>query len=185
MSNFFTRQGDDGTTGFLGNKRISKSDARIDALGSLDEASAALGMVRASCSDSEIRDLIVEVQRDLYKIMAEVASSAELQAKFHTLGDERIDWLEKHADHFSSQIEIPKEFIIPGGTPSAAVISFARTVIRRAERRLVELDSEGESVNSLLLKYLNRLSSLCFILEVYESKNKGIQPSLCKEDIDN
>ena len=177
MSNFFTRKGDDGTTSFLGSGRISKSDARIEALGSLDEASAALGIVRACDIDHDIQNLILEIQRDLSIIMTEVASSAENQAKFENLEEDRITWLEMHADHYSSQIEIPKEFIFPGDTPSSASISFARTVVRRAERRLVDMDSSCEKVNPHLLQYLNRLSSLCFIMELFESEREGDKQS--------
>ena len=178
MSNFFTRKGDDGTTSFLGRGRISKSDPRIEALGNLDEASAALGIVRASIINPDIQDLILETQRDLSKIMAEVASSAENLEKFQSLDGNRITWLEKHTDHYSSQVEIPKEFILPGDTPSSAAISFARTVVRRAERRLVNMDSRGEKVNPILLQYLNRLSSLCFVLELFESEKEEDKPSL-------
>jgi cob(I)alamin adenosyltransferase len=177
MSNFFTRKGDDGTTSFLGSGRISKSDPRIEALGSLDEASAALGIVRACGVDPEIQGLILEIQRDLSKIMAEVASSAENRGKFQSLGEDQITWLEKMANHYSSQIEIPKEFVLPGETPTAAAISFARTVVRKAERRLVDMDSSGEKVNPLLLQYLNRLSSLCFILELFEPESEGDKQS--------
>jgi cob(I)alamin adenosyltransferase len=180
MPNFFTRKGDDGTTGFLGNGRVSKSDALIETLGCLDEASAALGIVRAGDADPDAQKMILEIQRDLYKIMAEVAASAENKEKFQKLDDTRVAWLEGCIDHFSSMVEIPKEFILPGETPSAAAVSFARTVVRRAERRLVGLDSNPDKINPILLQYLNRLSSFCFVLELFESNRSGNKPTYSK-----
>jgi cob(I)alamin adenosyltransferase len=182
MSNFFTRKGDDGTTGFLGKGRVTKSDTRIEALGELDEASAALGIVRAADVDPKIKEMVLEIQRDLYKIMAEVAASGENQEAFRKLTDLRINWLEQQIDYFSSKTKIPKEFILPGETPSAAAVSFARTVVRRAERRLVQLDTVGEKVNPHLLQYINRLSSLCFVVELFETNREGNEPTFSKGD---
>ncbi|MFC2028743.1 cob(I)yrinic acid a,c-diamide adenosyltransferase [Chloroflexota bacterium] len=180
MPNFFTRKGDDGTTGVLGGDRISKDDPRIEALGSLDEASAALGVARSATADPGIKGLIMDIQRDLYMIMTEVAATGEKKNSFKNLEEKRLSWLEEIIETFSSNIEIPKEFILPGDNPSAAAISLARTVIRRAERRMVELASTGQRFNTLVLRYLNRLSSLCFILELVESNRDGNKPTLSK-----
>jgi len=182
MSNFFTRKGDDGTTGFLGKGRISKSDVRIETLGSLDEVSAVLGIVRAGEIDLKIKEMIKEIQRDLYKIMTEVAAAEENQEGFRNLAEDRIAWLEEQVEYFSSRTEIPREFILPGETPAAAAVSFARTVVRRAERRLVELNSTSGNVNPLILQYLNRLSSLCFVVELFETSQGGKKPTFSKGD---
>lgn len=180
MSNFFTRKGDDGSTGFLGSGRVSKSDARIETLGCLDEASAAFGIVRASDINPETKIMVMDIQRDLYKIMAEVAASEENKETFQKLGADRVSWLEECIEHFSAMIEIPKEFILPGETPSAAAVSFTRTVVRRAERRLVALNSDSEKINPSLIQYLNRLSSFCFVVELFESNKDGNKPSYSK-----
>jgi len=180
MPKFYTRTGDDGTTGWLGEGRLLKTDIRIETLGSLDEASAALGLARASCQESRIQKLIQEVQRDLYKIMAEVASSPENREKFSSLDATRITWLESQVDVFTSITQVPKEFVLPGDTPSGAAFSLARTIVRRTERRLAQLQEREEDRNAYLLQYLNRLSSLCFILELYENQSSGNPSTFAK-----
>jgi cob(I)alamin adenosyltransferase len=180
MPTFFTRTGDDGKTGWLGEGRISKAHPRIETLGSLDEASATLGLARASCQDSRIRELILAVQRDIYHMMAEVAAAPENLERFRTLDAKRVTWLESQVEVFTSIIQVPKEFILPGDTPCGAAFSLARTIVRRAERRLVELQEQEEINNPSLLQYLNRLSSLCFILELYETQSAGNPSTLAK-----
>ncbi len=183
MPTFYTRTGDDGTTGWLGEGRISKADLRIETLGSLDEASAALGFARASCQETRIRKIIQTIQRDLYKMMAEVAASPENKERFRSLDANSISWLESQADAFTSITQIPKEFVLPGDTPSGAAISLARTIVRRSERRLAQLQEEEEENNPILLQYLNRLSSLCFILELYENQAAGNPSTFAKGDL--
>ena len=183
MPKFYTRTGDDGTTGWLGEGRISKADLRIETLGSLDEASAAFGLARASCQEPETKELIQSIQRDLYKMMAEVAASPENKENFRSLDVTNITWLESQADAFSSRIQIPKEFILPGDTPSGAAISLARTIVRRSERRLAQLQEEEGDKYPLLLQYLNRLSSLCFILELYENQTAGNPSTFAKGEL--
>lgn len=180
MSSFFTRKGDDGRTGLLGKSRVSKADPRIETLGSLDEASAALGLARAASQHSHINEIIQIIQHDLHDLMAEIASEPENTQKFQALEDDRVTWLETQCDEFSKFIQIPKEFILPGDTLSSAAFSLARTSVRRAERRLTELNEMGFSKNDLLLKYINRLSSLCFILELYEIQSTGESSTLTK-----
>lgn len=182
MPKFYTRTGDDGTTGWLGEGRISKTDLRIETLGNLDEASAALGLARASCQDTRIQQLIQTVQRDLYKIMAEVAASPENKEKFRSLDETRITWLETQVDAYTSIAQVPKEFVLPGDTPSGAALSLARTIVRRSERRLAQLQESEEEKNPVLLQYLNRLSSLCFILELYENQSTGNPSTFAKGD---
>ncbi|HBG74434.1 MAG: ATP:cob(I)alamin adenosyltransferase [Chloroflexi bacterium GWB2_49_20] len=180
MPTFFTRTGDDGKTGWLGEGRISKTHPRIETLGSLDEATAALGLVRASCQDSRIRELILVVQRDLYHMMTEVAAAPGNTERFQNLDETRVTWLETQVEVFTSIVQVPQEFILPGDTPSGAAFSLARTIVRRAERRLAELQEQEEIRNPILLHYLNRLSSLCFILELYEIQSVGNPATLAK-----
>jgi cob(I)alamin adenosyltransferase len=178
---FYTAKGDDGTTGLLGEGRVPKYHARMEALGALDEASAALGVARAQVNASETPPILIEVQRDLYKIMAEVAATPANAGRFRTIDKARVHWLEDQTGMISQNVEIPKEFILPGDTPGGAALSLGRAIVRRAERRVVALFDEGEIANPELQRYLNRLSSLCFLLELLENKSAGQNTSLARE----
>jgi len=180
MSPLFTRTGDDGTTGLLGDGRLPKSHPRLEALGTLDEASAALGLARSLCQAEQTGPLLVGVQRDLYALMAEVAATPENAAQFRSLDSGRVQWLESQAEAISALVPLPDEFILPGDSPGAAAMSLARTIVRRAERRLAGLLETGEIKNQILLQYLNRLSSLCFALELLENQQAGKKTSLAK-----
>jgi cob(I)alamin adenosyltransferase len=177
----YTRTGDDGTTGLLGEDRVSKDHPRIEALGALDEASAVLGLARASCLAPQTPPILRKVQRDLYRLMAEVAATPENADKFQAIDAASVTWLEKQADAINRLVDLPKEFILPGDTPSGAALSLARAVIRRAERRVTELFTLEELDNPELLRYINRLSSLCFVLELLENQTAGKSTSLAKE----
>jgi cob(I)alamin adenosyltransferase len=181
MSPLFTRSGDDGTTGLLGEGRLPKSHPRIETLGTLDEASAALGLARSLCKAEQTGPLLVEAQRDLYALMAEVAATPENAAQFRTLDSGRVQWLASQAEAISAVVPMPDEFILPGDSPGAAALSLARTIVRRAERRLAGLLDQGEIENHVLLQYLNRLSSLCFALELLENQAAGIKTTLVKQ----
>lgn len=176
---FYTRKGDDGTTGLLGEGRVAKYDARIEALGTLDESTAALGVARASARDARSAPLLLEAQRDLYRLMAEAASTPENATRFH-FDAQRVDWLEEQIESLSQTVETPKEFIVPGDSAAGAALSLARAVVRRAERRVVELFDAGEIKNPDLQKYLNRLSSLLFVLELIENQSAGKETTKAK-----
>ena len=177
---FYTSKGDDGTTNILGEGRVAKYHARIEAVGTLDESTAALGLARAQVLDSRSSGILLEVQRDLYKLMAEVAATPENAEKFHFIDAARVTWLEEQTDALSKVVEMPKEFILPGDSLAGAALSLARTIVRRAERRVVELFDGGEITNHDLQRYLNRLSSLCFVLELLENKAAGHKTTLAK-----
>jgi len=181
MSPLFTRTGDDGTTGLLGEGRLPKSHPRIETLGTLDEASAALGLARSLCKAEQTGPLLVEAQRDLYALMAEVAATPENAAQFRTLDSGRVQWLASQAEAISAVVPMPDEFILPGDSPGAAALSLARTIVRRAERRLAGLLETGEIENQVLLQYMNRLSSMCFVLELLENQAAGIKTTLVKQ----
>lgn len=177
---FYTATGDDGTTNLLGNGRVPKYHARIEAVGALDEASAALGLARSQCSAPQTAPVLLEAQRDLYRLMAEVAATPENAHLFHFIDTERVGWIEKQTDELSTMVEMPKQFILPGDSLGGAALSLARAVVRRAERRVVSLFDDEEVVNADLQRYLNRLSSLCFVLELLENQYAGKQTSLAK-----
>jgi cob(I)alamin adenosyltransferase len=180
MTKFYTQTGDDGFTGRLGKGRLPKNDPLIEAIGTIDEATAALGFARSQTSQSESKKIILEVQRDLYHIMAEVSATEKTADQFRVIDEARLAWLEATVDRISSTVETPKEFILPGDTLAGGAMSLARTIVRRAERRVAELYFAKAFNNSNILPYMNRLSSLCFILELKENQAAGI--TLAKED---
>jgi len=184
MPSFYTRKGDDGYTGLLGNQRVPKSDLRLEILGTLDEATAALGMARAQCQAPESGDLLIAIQRNLYALMAEVAATPENAVKFRQIGERQVKWLEDQITWIADRVDdIPSEFILPGDTYPGAVIDLSRTIVRRAERRLAELYRESLPSNPDLLRYLNRLSSFLYVLELFENQAAGRQhPTLAKSE---
>lgn len=181
MPPFYTRNGDQGKTGVLGEERLDKFHPVVETLGSLDEASAALGFARSLSSLEGTRSLLVTVQRDLYSLMSEVAAAPGNASGFRVINQDRLHWLESRVDAISTRLQSPGEFILPGDTTAGAALDLARTSVRRAERRLAELTSMGNVENPLLLPYLNRLSSLCFVLELEENQNAGRLTTLAKE----
>ena len=178
---FYTRTGDDGTTGLLGEGRVPKTHPRIEALGALDESTATLGWARAHARDPRSERILLEAQRDLYKLMAEVAATPDQVEQFHFIDAARVDWIESQIDALTATVSMPREFILPGDSPGGAALSMARAVIRRAERRLVELAETKEISNPEPGRYLNRLSSLCFVLELVENAAAGKDTTLAKE----
>lgn len=169
MTDFYTRTGDDGTSGLLGRERVPKDHPRLEAVGSIDEANAALGVARAFCGQAKTNGTLLTIQRDLYNMMAEVAATPENAARFRTIDAHRVAWLETEMDWVGDKIEIPKDFIVPGDSKVGAYLDLARTIVRRAERRVSTLVHKGELENPQILPYLNRLSSLCFIFELWET----------------
>ena len=154
---------------------------RMEAIGTLDESSASLGLARAAARDAHSGPLLLEAQRDLYRLMAEVAATPENEGQFH-FDARRVDWLEEQTDVLSKIVEMPKEFIVPGDSAAGAALSVARTVVRRAERRVVELFDKKEITNPALQQYLNRLSSLLFALELLENRAAGKGTTLAREN---
>ena len=177
---FYTSKGDDGTTGLLGEGRVPKYHARMEALGALDEASAALGTARAQAGKEDSASVIIQAQRDLYKLMAEVAATPENAERFRSIGPENVQWLEQQTDRLGRTVQAAREFILPGDTAAGAALSLARAIVRRAERRVVALFDAGGIGNEHLQRYLNRLSSLCFVLELVENQAAGKATSLAK-----
>jgi cob(I)alamin adenosyltransferase len=182
MSDYYTRTGDEGFTGLLGEGRIPKYHLRMEAVGTVDEATAALGVARAACRTEQARTTLLVAQRDLYHLMAELSATPQTAARFRVIDAERVNWLEQQADSLGTQVNMPREFIIPGDTPAGAALDLGRAIVRRAERLLAQLLHNLEIENPELLRYLNRLSSLCFVLELYENQAAGQDsPTLAKE----
>jgi cob(I)alamin adenosyltransferase len=181
MPSFYTRTGDDGYTGLLGEGRVPKYDLRPETLGTLDEATAALGLARALSTMPETQNLLLQIQRHLYGLMGEAAATPENVEKFRVIDASHVRWLEQQTEALSQVVEIPRQFIVPGDTHLGAVLDLARTVVRRAERRMADLIHRGDVSNRDLLSYLNRLSSLLFVLELHEIQAAGkSNPTLAK-----
>ncbi len=184
MTRFYTRTGDNGTTGILGEGRVKKFDLRMEALGTLDELSAALGMLRSLLTEPACREDIIAIQKRLYELMAEVAASPENAEKFHKITRGTITDLENMIDEYSRGMNVPQGFIIPGETQVSAAADLARTIARRAERRTAELLDRGDVSNTDLLVYLNRLSSLLYVMEIKLVQEAGKENPLAAQEKD-
>jgi cob(I)alamin adenosyltransferase len=170
MSKFYTSSGDQGITGTLGKQRIPKNDPRIRAVGAVDEASESLGFARALSKNSELNEIVKEIQLDLYQIMSQLVLEKSDPEKYPDLENSRLDWLEKIISNFENEISIPEGFIVPGDSLPSAAFGLARTIVRRAEREVVQLMNADLLFSAVALPYLNRLSSLCYVLELLTSE---------------
>ncbi len=180
MVKIYTRGGDDGTTGLWYGGRVSKSDARPEAYGSVDEAASALGMCRAVVTaDPELHTDILRLQTELFVAGAELATAPEaagrLEAGISKVTSEMVERLEADIDRYMERVDLPPKFVIPGGTELSARLDVARTALRRAERRVVELQLAGELQDETVLRYLNRASDAVFAMARYADEE---QPEL-------
>lgn len=180
MKKFFTGKGDDGTTGLLGDSRVKKNDLRMEVLGSLDELSAFLGFAR-SLDQAAFDGAIKQIQVQIYGMMAELAATKENQLTYRKITDNSINELENKISQISSEVNNIDGFILPGDSQLAASLSIARTVCRRCERRVVELFDKKVFDNENIIKYLNRLSSLLYVMEVFEASKGQGTPTPAKE----
>jgi cob(I)alamin adenosyltransferase len=164
----YTRTGDDGTTGLLYGSRVSKADPATEAYGSVDEAVAALGVARALAEDPEASALILRLQRELFVAGADLATNPRERGKLtpgvSLVTSGMVKALEGLIDRIVEDRPLPQEFIVPGANPVSAALDVARTAVRRAERRSVELRESGGTATDDVLHYLNRLSDLLFVL---------------------
>jgi cob(I)alamin adenosyltransferase len=169
MTKYYSNTGDKGSTSLLGETRVPKSHPRIRAVGAIDEASANLGFSRSTLNDEDLNQTIQTIQLDLYRIMSQIVLEKPDPDKFPDLPIERVSWLEEMIEKYQTDLQDPKGFILPGDNPGSASLSITRTVVRRAEREVVDLEQSGLFFSKTALPYLNRLSSLCFVLELYTS----------------
>jgi cob(I)alamin adenosyltransferase len=168
MAKVTTGTGDTGYTGLLGEQRVPKYDPRPDTFGTVDEATSALGLARAMTNDPKVKDITYQIQQELYLLMGELATTPENYEKMELrMTIEYVQRLEQVEEQLKREVEIPNKFIIPGDTPDGAALDLARTIIRRAERMAVKLLHNGVIQNSEVVRYLNRLSDLIFILARY------------------
>jgi cob(I)alamin adenosyltransferase len=153
-----TGRGDDGTTTLLGSGRMSKNDPRIIILGDVDEASSFLGLARAEAKGADVSELLLGLQRLLYRVMGDVA----MQGEENVVGEGDLAYVDGALEEWRQKTEIPKEFVVPGETRLGALLDVARSVVRRAERSLVAAGYDRE--HPLALKVVNRLSDLLFVV---------------------
>jgi len=175
LNRIYTRTGDDGTTSLGNGERRKKYDLRIDAYGTLDEVNAAIGLARLhSRANPRLDAALSRVQNDLFDVEAELCLSEKGPGGARmTVTDAQVGWIEQEIDALNGDLEPLRSFVLPGGTPAAAYLHLARTVCRRAERLMVELnDQSSEGVSAPALKYVNRLSDFLFVASRY-ANDKG------------
>lgn len=163
----YTKTGDDGETGLFGGARVSKTDARVEALGAIDELNAALGVASAHSEIHEVKRILRRVQGELFALGAEVALTPGARPRdgAPVVSDENVNELERDIDGVEAGLPPLKSFILPGGSRAGAELHLARTICRRAERRLLVVSPK----NAVGLRYLNRLSDLLFMLARFEN----------------
>ena len=184
----YTKKGDDGTTGLWYGGRVEKNGLRTDAYGTLDETCSALGVARALCGtdQGELAGDILALQNELFVAGAELATAPEaaerLEDGISRITAEMTDALDEEIDKYMARVDLPPQFVIPGGTQLSAQLDVARTIIRRAERKVVSIQQAGELASPEILRFLNRASDLCFAMardadvddpSLFEGRRKG------------
>ncbi len=168
----FNKKGDGGETSLLFNARVSKDSLCCEAYGTLDEAVSCLGVARNAVSKEQTRNVILRIQKELFLIGAELAARPEdhnqFAQHFQAVNEEMVSQIEKTIEDIESSINLPKSFVIPGGNTGSGLLDLSRSIIRRAERRVVTMKRNKMVYNEEILHYLNRLADLLYILARYE-----------------
>lgn len=179
LDKIYTRTGDEGKTSLGDGTRLPKYHVRVEAYGSIDEANSAIGIAILHVEDFAVRDLLQHIQNDLFDVGADLCrpastrSDAQAERGELRVNEQQVLWLEETIDQFNASLSPLTSFVLPGGSHASAHLHHARTVTRRAERRVVEL-ADQVKVNSAAIKYVNRLSDLLFVLARYLN-DKGLQ----------
>lgn len=171
ITRVYTKTGDEGKTSLVDGSRVAKDDLRVAAYGDVDELNSVLGLVRAWNEEEQIGILIKQLQNDLFTVGADLATPADTSVP--RVSEEQVEKLERIIDELLKELEPLKEFILPSGTQVGAGLHLARTVARRAERTVVALNCR-EQINAQVLRYLNRLSDLLFVLARAANDRAGI-----------
>ena len=180
LTRIYTKTGDDGTTSLGDMSRASKNDPRLEAYATVDEANSSIGVVLAmgDIKDEDIKKLLIRIQNDLFDVGADLCTPVVDNPASEPLRvlESQIDYLENQIDHFNESLQPLRSFVLPSGTPAAALMHVARTVTRRAERTTWQaIHAFGGGVNPITAKYLNRLSDLLFVLARFVNKDEGDQ----------
>ncbi|HCG91787.1 MAG TPA: cob(I)yrinic acid a,c-diamide adenosyltransferase [Dehalococcoidia bacterium] len=175
----YSKYGDSGETSLLYGGRISKNNEHTEAYGITDEAVSAMGLARALSNDTDVKDLLRDLQKELFIVAAELATDPEKYDLFHKyftpITEEMVEHLESSIDDLETKCEMPKVFILPGGSPASSAIDLARSIIRTSERRVVRLSEIGKLTNPLIVSYLNRLGDLLFVLARYQDRDLPLE----------
>ena len=172
-----TKTGDKGETSLMYGRRLSKADPRVDAYGCVDELSAALGLARSIATDNFLSDQILAAQRDLILVMGELATAPPDHQRYAKDGfefttTEMVDRITSVVFDLEKDKSLyPKDWVVPGATPVSAALDLARTTCRRAERHITGFSTAEKNFNPEILRYLNRLSDLCWVLARYAEKH--------------
>lgn len=180
----YTKTGDKGKTSLFGGKRVLKDSIRIEAIGNVDELNASIGLVAPVSNNKKTRPILTSIQNTLFDIGAEIANPLSIgkkTKKVFKLEQGKVNELEIIIDQVDSKLKPLSNFILPGGTESASRLHFARSIARRAERKIIQL-SKREKINSNIISYLNRLSDLLFVLARNENKTAKIQDRLWEKN---
>lgn len=173
----YTKKGDEGTTGLLYGGRVPKDDPRTEVYGTIDETVSALGIARAGGLGERVEPIVVRLQRELFVVGAQLATSEQnqtkLQAGVSKVTPAMTDRIEADIDALAAEHPLPNEFILPGETPGSAGLDLARSTVRRAERQAVRMHRAGVVADPEILRYLNRVSDLLFVLARYEEAEAG------------
>ena len=185
MAKVYTRRGDAGETGLLFGGRVSKDDPRCEAYGTVDAAVSAMGLARALCENAWVKEVLLEVQKEMFTVGAELATDpseyGRLRARFSVVTAEMVSRLEGLIDEVDGQIDLPSAFIVPGGSGGSGALDLARSLVRSSERRVVALQGQRMEPKPEVLRYLNRLSDLLFMLARLEDKDLSFELSSAQE----
>ena len=170
----YTGTGDNGTTGLIKGNRVSKSDIRINTYGTIDELNASLGIALTEIQNEDIKSSLLTIQNELFDLGSDLASPREYDNNtgIKRIDDSNVQNIEKLIDKYEDKLPELSEFILPGGTKGSANMHLARTICRRAERSAVDL-AVKEEIGPFIIKYLNRLSDLLFVLSRFENYTNG------------
>ena len=169
----YTKTGDKGQTSLIGGKRVSKSDVRIEAYGTVDELNSLVGMVRDHVQDANLTQVLISIQENLFSMGAILASEDPAKAKT-SIEDKDVEDLESAMDEMDKELEELRSFILPGGHPAVSYCHLARVVCRRAERRVISL-AEITEMDEMVVIYLNRLSDFFFMLSRKLARDFGAE----------
>jgi cob(I)alamin adenosyltransferase len=170
----YTKTGDNGDTGLMGGKRLSKDSLRIQSYGEVDELNAILGICRWHNLGALLEDILHQLQTELFNLGSDLATPLEEKLQIPRITPEQIAGLENWIDYLEARIDPLKNFILPGGSATASNLHLARTVSRRAERTIVAL-SKKEKINENIIPYINRLSDLLFVMARFSNKFEKIE----------
>ena len=175
----YTKYGDGGKTSLLYGGRVSKNDLHTEAYGMADEAVSTMGLARALSDDGRVKDILKELQRELFTVASELATDPEkyelFNRHFKPVTPEMVTRMERLIDELEQAMETPSVFILPGGSAASAAIDMARCIVRTTERRSVALKEQGKLTNPEVLRYMNRLGDLLFVVARYQDRDLPLE----------